>query len=122
MPKRILLIEDDRIVAKSLARLFEQLGFSVMIASAGDLALKLADANTFDLIISDIRMPGIIGTEVVRQILARPPHQKVPFIFITGYAVEEKIEGALEHGSVLCLKKPFEIPQLVSAIQSLIAV
>ena len=82
-------------------------------------ALQLLHKQTFDLVITDARMPGEIdGIDLIQTYRRVKPAQKA--IFITGYAVEEKIEQALEKGSVLCLKKPFEIQALFNAIRSLL--
>ena len=75
--------------------------------------------HVFDLVISDARMPGELdGIDMIQKFRREKPSQKA--IFITGYAVEEKIEQALEQGSVLCLKKPFESCDLRNAIQFLL--
>lgn len=82
-------------------------------------ALALLHRQNFDLVITDVRMPGEIdGIDLIQAYRRENPAQKA--IFITGYAVEEKIEQALEQGSVLCLKKPFQSEELLKAIQSLL--
>ncbi len=93
----------------------------VVTASNADEALKLLCRQSFDLIITDARMPGQLdGIDLIQTYRREHPAQKA--IFITGYAVEEKIEQALEQGGVLCLRKPFESQELLNAIQSILAV
>lgn len=92
----------------------------VVTASNAEEALKLLRQQSFDLIITDARMPGQLdGIDLIRTYRREHPAQKA--IFITGYAVEEKIEQTLKQGAVLCLKKPFDIEELLKAIQSLLS-
>lgn len=91
----------------------------VTAASNSMQALALLHKQSFDLVITDVRMPGEIdGIDMIQAYRRENPAQKA--IFITGYAIEEKIEQALEQGSVLYLKKPFQAEELQKAIQSLL--
>ncbi len=90
----------------------------VVTASNAEEALDILRQNAFDLIITDARMPGRLdGIDFIQTYRRKKPEQKA--IFITGYALEEKIGQALEPGAVLCIKKPFESREILSAIQSL---
>ena len=91
MTKSILVIDDDHLVVKSLVRLLENEGYSVSGAESGNQALDLIRDNTFDLIISDIRMPDINGIQTsynIRDFLKKNKKQAIPVIFITGYSDE----------------------------------
>ena len=93
----------------------------VVTASNADEALKLLQAQSFDLIITDARMPGSLdGIDLIKTYRKKRPGQKA--LFITGYAIEEKIESTLEEGMVLCLKKPFHSEELLRIIQGLLAI
>ena len=93
----------------------------VVTPSNAEEALKRLQQHSFDLIITDARMPGRLdGIDLIQTYRREKPEQKA--IFITGYALEEKIEQALEPGAVVCIKKPFESRELFAAIQSLLAV
>lgn len=116
--KKILLIEDDRLVAKSIAFLLGRKGFKVFLAANGDAAKKLSQLNSFDLIISDIRMPDEKGTDVVKAVLAFQGKQ-VPFIFITGYAEEEYILEANRMKAAGFFLKPFDNNILLEKLQEI---
>ena len=68
MAKKILLIDDEELIIKSLKKLLEKDGFTVFIAKNGQDALSLSDKETFDVIIADIRMPGINGVETIKSL------------------------------------------------------
>ena len=90
----------------------------VTTASNAAAALELLGEKSFDLVITDARMPGDLdGIDMIQTYRRGNPGQKA--IFLTGYAVEEKIQKALEPGAVLCVKKPFEMKELLQTIQAL---
>ena len=119
--KKILLIEDDRLVAKSIANLLSRPGLVITVAHSGDLALKLVEGNEFDLIISDIRMPGELGTTIVKQI-NQQRKEKIPFIFVTGYADEKYVQEAEEMGCSDFFFKPFDTTAILTSIQRILNV
>ncbi len=95
----------------------------VVTVGSAEEAQRLLHRDTFDLIITDVRMPGKLdGIDLIQTYRRENSAQKA--IFITGYALEEKVEKALESGmgALLCLKKPFESQQLVSAMQHLLSI
>ena len=122
-PKKIkILIVDDEPGWRDLL-LLELSSEDCLVVTASNAleALDFLHQESFDLVITDARMPGELdGIDLIQTYRRENPAQKA--IFITGYAIEEKIEHALEKGSVLCLKKPFESQELFNAIQSLLAV
>ena len=115
----ILLIEDDRLVAKSLTDLLTRTGFKVWFCHDGELAMKLAESKDFDLIISDIRMPRMSGTEVVKKINEGKP-KPIPFIFITGYADEKYVHMAEEMGCRDFFLKPFDNSSLIRSLHRIL--
>ena len=90
----------------------------VTTASNAMQALDLLRQEPFDLVITDVRMPGKFdGIDLIQVYRRENPAQKA--IFMTGYAVEEKIEHALEAGHAVCLRKPFLNEALLKAVQTL---
>ena len=83
MSKKILVIDDEELIIKSLTKLLEKNGFTVFVAKNGQDALAMAEEEKFDLIIADIRMPGMNGVDFI-QALEAQGHKKILF-FITGY-------------------------------------
>ena len=118
MSKRILLIDDDRLVVKSLQMLLSQAGYAVDPAESGKEALNLIKENIFDLIISDIKMPDTNGVETAKLI---EEHYKkigksVPIIFITGYPGEKITDEAQKLNPADFIYKPFDKEEFLNAI------
>jgi CheY-like chemotaxis protein len=123
MAKKILVIDDEELIIKSLKKLLEKNGFTVFVAKKGQDALVMIEEEDFDLIIVDIRMPGMNGVETTQsiyKILEKKKHKKLPTIFITGYVDEgiEKEAKALK--PVAYIYKPFDIPELVDKIKEVL--
>lgn len=123
--KKILVIDDDKMVLLTLRRLFVKEGYRVIFANSGDEALKLLKESGFncDLIISDLKMPGMNGVEVlkrIRDILSKMGKAPIPEIIITGYAKEEIYQDALMLNASAYVEKPFDIRPLLEAIYNLI--
>src|SRR3989338_7499067 len=92
MSKKILIVDDDALVLKSLQNLLKKQGYDVVGVSSGKEAKEKLAQTSFDLIITDIRMPGQDGISFVkemREIVHSENENKIPFIFITGYASED---------------------------------
>lgn len=119
--KNILLIDDDKLVLKTLAKYLKNCGYSVTIASSGLEALDKIEAapGIPDLIISDIRMPGISGIETLRQIRERirNNNKTIPTIIITGYAGDEPYRQDDDMGISGYLYKPFEIDEFIKIVK-----
>ena len=118
---KILVVDDEQGWRDLLSLELSSGECEVATASNADEALKLLQRQSFDLIITDVRMAGSLdGIDLIQIYRREHPAQKA--ILITGYAVEEKLEGALEDHSVLCLKKPFQSQELLSTLQGLLAI
>lgn len=119
MPKKILLIDDDEIVLESLGRLLESQGYDVEMAHNGFQALDQAQSHDFNLVISDIRMPGMDGIELIqrlREINQDRGLKEIPEILITGYADENTYLRALKLKVTDYLYKPFDMNQFLSLV------
>jgi CheY-like chemotaxis protein len=117
MAKKILVIDDEELIIKSLSKLLGKNGFEVFVAKNGQDALVIADEENIDLIIADIRMPGINGVDTVSAILVKDDFKDTPVIFITGYADEEIKKRAEELKPVAYIYKPFDISELVEKVK-----
>ena len=123
MPKSILIIDDDKLVAMTLKRMLTLEGFKVKTALSGATALKRIEEADFDLIISDIKMPGMDGIETVKRIreyLAQNHKHSVPEIFITAYAKEDIYQNALTLNAAGYIQKPFDIKELMGSVKKAI--
>ncbi len=116
---KVLIIDDSPLVRELLRDAFQAEGFRVMEAATGEDALKLAWKDPPDLIIADIKMPGIDGWEVCRQIRKHPYTSFIPFIFLTEKReVSDRIKG-LEMGADDYVTKPFEPEELLARARAI---
>ncbi|MEX0731899.1 MAG: sigma-54 dependent transcriptional regulator [Aquisalimonadaceae bacterium] len=107
---RILIIEDEDIIRRSLRRLLEKHGHSVVDAESVEKAVDGRDISGFDLIISDLRLPGVPGTEV----LDMAPD--VPTIIMTSYASVRSAVEAIKKGALDYVAKPFDNDELLLTV------
>ena len=120
MAKRILIIDDEELIIKTLSKLLEKEKYDVVVAKNGQDAIIMMEEEQFDLIISDIRMPGINGVETIKSIqgaLQKNNAKKVPVIFITGYADQDIEKAARDLTPVDYIYKPFDIVDLLDKIK-----
>lgn len=116
---RILLVDDEPSHLITLAANLELEGMESFTADCGEAALQLMAGQTFDLVLTDVRMPGISGVELFRQI--RQLYPELPVVLMTGFAMESLLEEAMREGAFAVLPKPFDmsrvLPLLVQAGQ-----
>ena len=120
MKAKILLVDDDSLVSTSVARLLEKNGYEVAVVNDGFLAIEQIKTQTFDLIICDIRMPGMNGLETVqkiREIQKNLGRKQMAEVFLTGYAERELENQANQLKVSHYLYKPFDIKELISIIE-----
>jgi two-component SAPR family response regulator len=103
----ILLVDDDELVRQSMSMLLSHEGFQVTAANGGREALQKAREQTYDLVVSDVRMPDMDGFEVVRQLRELQPDAN--FVLITGYASEDAPVEALRLRIDDYFRKPFDL-------------
>lgn len=112
---RILIVDDEQSIQKALTMALSDQGFETDAAPNGLEAIKCLQRKSYDLVLSDIRMPGMDGFELLksmREKTASPP----PVIFLTAYATMESTALALAQGARDLIVKPFEIKTLLAAV------
>lgn len=115
---KILLIEDEKKIADTLAKGLSELNYHVETAYDGNIGLRIFESHPFDLIISDINLPGIHGYELCK--IIRNRNQQIPIIMLTALStLEDKIEG-FDSGADDYLVKPFEFKELLVRIRALL--
>ena len=112
---RILLVDDEVDVARSLTRVLAQWGYEVTTASDGSEALERIASATFDVIVSDLRMPQVDGLTLLRAIRGRD--LDVPVVFMTGVPSLETAIEAMEHGAFRYLVKPVDPAKLIEIVE-----
>jgi two-component system response regulator RegX3 len=113
----ILLVEDEVSLSEPLAFLLEREGFTVSVAEDGAVALKMFDHATHDLILLDLMLPQVSGTEVCRQIRS---YSQVPIIMLTAKDSEVDIVVGLELGADDFVTKPYKSRELLARIRAVL--
>ena len=117
--KRVLVVDDNRDAAETMAMLLDALGYVASMAHDGLAGIEAVKAGAPDLVLLDIGLPGISGIEVARRIraeVASPP----PLIAITGYGQPRDIEASLQAGFHDHLTKPVDVDKLVALLDHLL--
>jgi CheY-like chemotaxis protein len=117
----ILLVEDEDLVRKVVARILERAGYRVLIAANGAEAVAIAEQlrGPVDALITDVVMPGISGKEVAARMAGRFPNLKI--LFITGYTEDEFLRnGILDQGRAIMLK-PFSPEDLLRRLREMLS-
>ncbi len=109
MTKRILIVDDEETLTFSLYQSFilSKYPYEVLTAGSGEEALEKLGEKPFDLVITDIFLPGISGIDLLKYIREKMPEAKV--IIITAYGSEQKREEAMSNGALMYIEKPFDI-------------
>jgi two-component system response regulator PilR (NtrC family) len=115
----ILVVDDELSMREFLKILLEKEGYQAVTASDGEKALKAIAMQEFDLVISDIRMPGMGGLELLDA--AKKVTPDLPFIMITAFASPEDAVQAMKHGAYDYITKPFKLSEIKAIITSAIA-
>jgi two-component system response regulator HydG len=115
-PLRILVVDDDRDNADSMAELFAMEGHAVTVAYSGEEAISAYQSGNFDLAFMDVMMPGKNGVESFLQIKRLKPGAKV--YMMTGYSVEQLLQQAIDNGALGVLSKPVDIDKAMAAIEA----
>ncbi len=119
-PLHVLIIDDEAELLHTLIEQLEHLGHSTYGCSNATAALEVLTHETFDLILSDIRMPGIDGPVFYEEVCTRNAKLRDRFVFITGDSLNERAKHFIETKRVPCMFKPFLITDLEHVINSVI--
>jgi CheY-like chemotaxis protein len=116
---RILVVDDDPTIRAMLTEFLAE-KYRVTAASSGQEALQILERETFDLVLSDINMPGINGFELIRRIRAKYPAVKIALI--TDYNVDSYIKTALDENitNIIVKNAPFQVEELYLTVDNLL--
>jgi len=110
----LLVADDDSAVRQSLERVLTREGYTVVVAPDGQAALERLQAGGIDLVLSDLRMPGLTGLELLPRAKAVAPD--VDFVMLTAFGTVEEAVKAMKEGATDFLTKPFQRAQLVKVV------
>ena len=102
----ILVVDDEPNYLIVFSELLKEEGFEVLTAESGENGLKIVKENELDLVITDMRMPGMDGLELLKAV--KSFNRDLPVIMITATEAEERAQAAMKHGANAYLLKPFD--------------
>jgi DNA-binding response OmpR family regulator len=115
---RILVVEDERRVANFVCRALRENAYAVDLADSGEKALEMATVTAYDSILLDLRLPGLSGVQVCREL--RESQIDTPILMLTARTlVEQRVEG-LDAGADDYLTKPFAVAELLARVRALV--
>jgi two-component system response regulator TctD len=115
---RVLLVEDDSLLARALMRLLSGEGYAVDHVTSGEIALEVAEQEPYEVAVLDIGLPDLSGLEVLRSLRQRGSH--LPVLLLTARdAIADRVRG-LDEGADDYLTKPFDSDELLARLRALI--
>src|SRR5512137_2164427 len=116
---RILIAEDERDIRDLITFTLRYAGYEVLAVSNGEEAVKMAQQETPDLVLMDVRMPRMTGYEACAAMKADPKWKDVPVIFLSAKGQDAEIQTGLQSCAEEYLLKPFAPDQLIKRIQTI---
>jgi DNA-binding NtrC family response regulator len=118
--KKLLIVDDEETLTFSLYQYFilAKQNYEVVTAASGEEAWDKINRERFDLVITDIKMPGMSGLELLAQIKKHYPQLEV--IVMTAYGSEDKKEEAMRNGATFYLEKPFEMKEIRQRVMDIL--
>jgi len=116
--KKILIVDDDRVVLASCKRILESESYSVNLTSSVKEALQMLEEKNFDLLLVDVIMPEYDGTYLIGNVRENLPH--LPILVMSGYPTPETISTGMRMGATHFIAKPFTPDELITAVRKAI--
>ncbi len=113
----VLVVDDDRRIAKTIADILKVKGYESEEAHSGAEALNMVKENSFDCVLTDIKMPQMNGVELHQAIKEARP--ELPVVFMTAYSTDALVKQGLEQGALATLAKPLDVNLLLSFLSAL---
>ena len=113
--ERILVVDDEKHVRVLFSRILEKEGYEVECAASGSEAIEKLVESGFDLVVTDLKMNGIDGLDVVKK--GKTVNQALPFILISGYGTAHTAGTAAREGADIFLMKPIDIADFKLAVK-----
>jgi two-component system, cell cycle response regulator DivK len=115
-PPTVLVVEDNALNLKLIRDVLEHAGFTVLVATSGEEGVAVATRGGLDLVLMDLQLPGIDGTEAMRRIRAHPGSRELPVVAVTAFAMAADREQVSSAGFDGYIEKPIStraLPELV---------
>jgi nitrogen regulation protein NR(I) len=111
---RVLIIEDDKRSGQSLERLLRSRGYAVKVCHGGEEGFALASREEFDVVLTDFRLPGVDGMELIRRLHQEKP--RLPMVLMTAFGTTETAIEATKHGAFEYMLKPFDPAEMLDVV------
>jgi DNA-binding NtrC family response regulator len=115
---KILIVDDEKNIRRSIAQALESFGYAVTTAASGEEAIAKVKEEAFKLILLDLKLPGIDGLEVLRQVVEL--HPDIQVIIISAYGTVESAVEAMKLGAVDFIQKPFTPKEIRSLVKQVL--
>jgi CheY-like chemotaxis protein len=112
--QRILVVDDEAPLLMTLVANLELEGYDVMEANSAERALELAAQHAFDVVLSDVRMPGMSGIDLCHELHKR--QAGLPVVLMTAFTVEGLLRDAVDQGALMVIPKPFAVEHLLRVL------
>jgi two-component system, cell cycle response regulator DivK len=115
-PPTVLVVEDNALNLKLIRDVLEHAGFTVLVATSGEEGVDVATRGDLDLVLMDLQLPGIDGTEAMRRIRAHPGSRELPVVAVTAFAMRADREQVSSAGFDGYIEKPINtraLPEVV---------
>lgn len=112
----ILIVDDEPNMLRTLADIFRDEGFDVSTAKSGERAVEMCATSAYDVVLLDVRMPGIDGLEAFRRIRRS---KSIPVVMMSAYSVEHLRQDALNEGVIAFVQKPLDAAKVLWMMRSL---
>jgi len=119
--ERVLVVEDNTKNLKLVSDVLGFAGYEVIAAESGERGVELAAEQKPDLVLMDLQLPGIDGTEALRRLRALPQTQDVPIVAVTAFAMQADRERAFENGFDGFVEKPISVRGLLEQVRRFLA-
>jgi CheY-like chemotaxis protein len=117
----ILVLDDEKALAEMLGEMLDILGHKALVCHSAERALELIETHSFDVIISDFRMPGLDGRQFYELAKQKHPELARRIIFLTGDVVNEETQGFIRSTGNPHLEKPFDLARIRQAVDEVLA-
>lgn len=115
--KKILVIDDDQSILSIFEYILNEAGYETVTAVDGYSAIEKVKTTKFDLVFTDVKMPGLSGIDTYKEIRKLDP--KLLVVMMTGYSVDELLKEAFELGAYGVIYKPFDMEEVLSIIEKI---
>lgn len=116
--KSLLIVDDEKGIRLLLREIFKADGYHIHLAANGVEALKIIDDNTIDCVLLDMKIPGMDGNTILKNIKATQP--QIPILMMTAYGEVEAIETSLKLGAERYFTKPFNILEVREVVNKIL--